>query len=433
MFRFAPSPTGDIHIGNLRVAIFNYILSKQQNDKLIIRIEDTDVERNIEGKDREILEILNQFGIEYSDVLYQSHNLKFHQQFASTLLQTKRAFNCFCTPEELDAKRREAEEKRVPYRYDGTCEKMSDIDVLNTEKPSVIRIKRPDRAVKFRDLIKGDMEFQPEDIDNFILLRQDKRPTYNFACAIDDMLSDITTVIRGEDHLSNTPKQIAVRHALGYGKEIIYAHLPIILNSDGKKMSKRDSASSVQWLLDSGFIPEAIANYLILLGNKTPKEIFTMEEAIEWFKIEDISKAPAKFDIDKLRFINREHLKRLESGDISKRIGYFDKTIGDLAKIYLEEASTLNELKSKIDDIFRKREFQGEYGDEVKTLANIIKEMEPIDDFQEFKKLLMKKSGLKGKRFFKPLRVLLTGAENGPEISSLYPLLKNYLQKIIQE
>lgn len=432
MFRFAPSPTGDIHIGNLRVAIFNYIVSKQQNERLIIRIEDTDTERNIEGKDREILEILNKFRIEYSDLLYQSHNLKFHQQFASTLLQTKRAFNCFCTPEELDAKRSEAEEKRIPYRYDGTCEKMSDIDVLNMEKPSVVRIKRPDTSVKFRDLIKGDMEFRPEDIDNFILLRQDKRPTYNFACAVDDMLSDISTIIRGEDHLSNTPKQIAIQHALGYGKNIHYAHLPIILNSNGKKMSKRDSASSVQWLFDKGFIPEAIANYLILLGNKTPQEIFSLQDAIEWFKIENISKAPAKFDIDKLRFINREHLKRLDSEDLSSRIGYFDKTIGEIAKIYLEEASTLNELKSKIDTIFQKRDFSGEYGEGVKTLSNIVKDMEVIEDFNEFKKVLMNKSGLKGKNFFKPLRILLTGEENGPEISSLYPLLKNYLQKIVE-
>jgi glutamyl-tRNA synthetase len=432
MFRFAPSPTGDMHIGNLRVVLFNYIVSKQQGDRLIVRIEDTDTERNIDGKDREILEILNSFKIEYADVLYQSHNLKFHQQFASTLLQTGRAFNCFCTPEELDRKREEAEKNRVAFRYDGTCERMSDNDVLNMEKPSVVRIKRPDTSVKFNDLIKGDMEFQPEDIDNFILLRQDKRPTYNFACAIDDMLSDISTIIRGEDHLSNTPKQIAIQHALGYGKKIDYAHLPIILNIEGKKMSKRDSASSVKWLFEEGFIPEAIANYLFLIGNKTPKEIFTIEEAIEWFKIENISKAPAKFDIDKLRFVNREHLKLLDAEDLSKRVGYFDKTIGEIAKVYLEEASTLNELKSKIDKLFSKRAFDGEYGESVKILSGIVKELEPIEEFSEFKKALMSKSGLKGKNFFKPLRVLLTGEESGPELSLIYPLLKNYLQKIVE-
>jgi glutamyl-tRNA synthetase len=433
MFRFAPSPTGDMHIGNLRVALFNYIVSKQENENLIVRIEDTDTERNIEGKDIEILQILSKFGIEFSEVLYQSNNLKFHQQFASTLLQTKRAFLCFCTTEELDKKREKSLRDGKPPRYDGTCENLSDMEVLNMETPSVVRIKKPDFPVKFRDLIKGEMEFQPEDIDNFILLRQEKLPTYNFACAVDDMLSDISTIIRGEDHLSNTPKQIAVQHALGYGKVIKYAHLPIILNLDGKKMSKRDSASSVKWLLEEGFIPEAIINYLTLLGNKTPKEIFTLKESFEWFKIESISKAPAKFDIDKLRFINREHLKLLDPEDLAKRVDLFDKSAGELAKIYLEEASTLVELKEKLGAIFGKREFSGEFEDGAKAIALAIREIDQIpEDFGVLKKYLMEKTGLKGKRFFKPLRVVLTGAENGPELSALYPYLKTYLKELIK-
>lgn len=431
MFRFAPSPTGDIHIGNLRVAIFNYIVSQQRGEKLIIRIEDTDTDRNIEGKDREILEILNTFGIKYSDVIYQSHNLKFHHQFIVHLLQSGKAFHCFCSPDELEKKREEAKQRNRPYRYDGTCENLSNIEVLEADKPSVIRLRKPKEDIEFDDLIKGKKRFQPNDIDSFILLRQDKRPTYNFACAVDDMLSDISLVIRGEDHLSNTPKQIAIREALGYGKNIEYAHLPIILNSEGKKMSKRDNSSSVQWLLNEGFIPEAIGNYLILLGNRTPTEVFTIEEAIKWFKLENISKSPAKFDLDKLRFLNRKHLHRLDSEELSKRLGYFDKEIGELAKIYLEEASTLNELRTKIDAIFKVDRDCGEFCDEVEILKNGIREMDTIDDFGEFKKILMKKSKLKGKRFFKPLRILLTGSEHGPELSLLYPILKNYLGRIV--
>jgi len=419
MFRFAPSPTGDIHIGNLRVAIFNYIVSQQRGEKLIIRIEDTDTDRNIEGKDREILEILNTFGIKYSDVIYQSNNLKFHHQFIVHLLQSGKAFHCFCSPDELEKKREEAKQRNRPYRYDGTCENLSNIEVLEADKPSVIRLRKPKEDIEFDDLIKGKKRFQPNDIDSFILLRQDKRPTYNFACAVDDMLSDISLVIRGEDHLSNTPKQIA------------NAHLPIILNSEGKKMSKRDNSSSVQWLLNEGFIPEAIGNYLILLGNRTPTEVFTIEEAIEWFKLETISKSPAKFDLDKLRFLNRKHLHRLDSEELSKRLGYFDKEIGELAKIYLEEASTLKELRTKIDAIFKVDRDCGEFCDEVEILKNGIREMDTIDDFGEFKKILMKKSKLKGKRFFKPLRILLTGSEHGPELSLLYPILKNYLGRIV--
>ena len=167
MLRFAPSPTGDMHIGNLRVAIFNYILSKQRGEKLIIRIEDTDKERNIDGKDREILEILNQFQIEYTDVVYQSNNLKFHQQIAMKLLIDKKAFACFCPEDLINQKREEAKENREAYRYDGACEFLSDSEVLDNERPFVVRLKKPSENVNFFDGIKGEFEFSPKDIDNF--------------------------------------------------------------------------------------------------------------------------------------------------------------------------------------------------------------------------------------------------------------------------
>jgi glutamyl-tRNA synthetase len=187
----------------------------------------------------------------------------------------------------------------------------------------------------------------------------------------------------------------------------------------------------VKWLLEEGFIPEAITNYLILIGNKTPKEIFSIDEVFEWFKIGDISKAPAKFDIDKLRFINRKQLELLNAEELSNRLKYFDKQIGEIAKIYLEEASTLKELKSKIDLIFGKKDISEEYRDGVQKLSEIIKSSEDFEDFGKFKKHLMKESGLKGKSFFKPLRIVLTGAENGPELSKLFPLLKTYLKEIV--
>ena len=441
MLRFAPSPTGDIHIGNLRVAIFNYIVSKQRNEKLIIRIEDTDIERNIQGKDEEILNLLKLCGLEFYSVTYQSDNLRFHQQFASTLLEQKRAFNCFCTPEELDKKREEAKKKSMPFRYDGTCERLSDLEVLNTEKPSVIRIKKPDFDVKFTDIIRGEFSFSPEDVDSFILLRQNKKPTYNFACAIDDMLSDISLIIRGEDHLSNTPKQIAIRHALGYDKKIEYAHLPIILNNEGKKMSKRDNSSSVKWLLKQGILIEAIVNYLILLGNKVPKEIFNLNEAIQFFDLKNISKNPAKFDMDKLRFINREHLKNYDEVELAKLLNIINsnsqdklKTVGELAKIYLEEASTLNELKFKLTPIVNKKvnknssQSLNQFEKEIKILDEVTKNLfEKHKSFADFKKEAMKISGLKGKNFFKPLRLFLTGAENGPELSKIYPLIRKLI------
>jgi glutamyl-tRNA synthetase len=429
MLRFAPSPTGDMHIGNLRVALFNYIVAKQRNEKFLIRIEDTDTQRNIEGKDKAILDILNAFNIKYDQVVYQSSNFKLHWKFATDLLTQKKAFVCFCSEEEIEKQRQKAKEEKRPYRYSGKCEELSDIEVLEREdEPFVVRLKKPNEDIKFSDIIKGEFNFSPFDVDSFVILRQNKIPTYNFACAVDDMLYDISLIIRGEDHLSNTPKQIAIQKALGYDKNIQYAHLPIILNQEGKKMSKRDEASSVMWLLEEGFLPEAIANYLILLGNKTPKEVFSIDEAIEFFDLKNLSKSPAKFDIDKLRFINREHLKQKD--DLASLL-QIHKSLNNLAKVYLEEASTLKELKTKIDEVLAKRDYSGEWEEEIKILKEEILNNELEDDYNEFKNRVSKNTGLKGKKLFKPLRLILTNQENGPNISDIYPAIKGIIKEII--
>ena len=431
MLRFAPSPTGDMHIGNLRVAIFNYIVSKQLNEGLIIRIEDTDKERNIEGKDKEILEILNLFSIEYKSVFYQSENLKYHQKMALQLMTQKKAFACFCSDSKLEELKEESIKKGIAFRYDGFCETLSDETVLNTNAPFTVRLKKPDHNIKFTDLLKGDFEYAPFDVDSFIILRQDKTPTYNYACSVDDMLMDISMVIRGEDHVSNTPKQIHIRESLGYTKEIKYVHLPIILNaSTGKKMSKRDDASSVKWLIDEGFLPSAIANYLVLMGNKTPTEIFTLEEAISWFKIENVSKSGAKFDIDKLRFINRKHIELLDDMRLSKILGFADNDIGKLAKLYLEEASTIKEIKSKLNNIFSQKSTLEGFEQESQTIKEVLKNAPYFENYDDLKDYVVQKTDLKGKNLFKPLRYILTGVENGPNLTDIYPFIKNYIGEI---
>lgn len=432
MLRFAPSPTGDMHIGNLRVAIFNYIVSKQKNEDLIVRIEDTDKERNIEGKDQEILDLLALFGIEYSQVIYQSQNVRFHSAMALQLIHEKKAFSCFCSPEWLEKKREEAKADKKAYRYDDACANLPAELVIDNLSPFTIRIKKPQSTIVVKDHIKGEISFEPKDVDSFIIMRQDKTPTYNFACAVDDMLSDISVVIRGEDHMSNTPKQDHIRTALGYEKKIEYAHLPIILNDDGKKMSKRDDASSVKWLLEEGYLPSAIINYLILIGNKPPQEIFEMKDAIEWFKLENISKSPARFDIDMLKFINRKHLANLDAKELSRYVGFADVEIGELARLYLEEAGTTKELKSKIQPIFAEKVIPEEFKEQAQTMIETIKNAPYFDEYSDFQKYVMKESGLKGKNFFKPLRILLTGAEHGPEVADIYKYLKNYIGEIIK-
>ena len=431
MLRFAPSPTGDMHIGNLRVAIFNHILSKQLNEELLIRIEDTDKQRNIEGKDKEILQILDLFSIDYQKVVYQSENLKYHTKMGMKLLFDKKAFNCFCSDEALQKDRQKAKQEKKPYRYVGGCDKLSDDAVLNVDAPFSVRIKKPEHNIKFTDLIKGEFSFEPFDVDSFVILRQDKTPTYNFACAIDDMLYDISTVIRGEDHLSNTPKQIHIRESLGYDKKINYIHLPLILNMQtGKKMSKRDDASSVKWLIDQGYLPIAIANYLVSLGYNSPKEIFTLEEAIQWFDIKKISKASPKFDINQLNHINKEHIKLLDDLRLSKLIGYADEDIGKLGKLYLEESYTIKQIKEKIDLIFKQKEILDEFENEFTSIQNTIQTLPFIDSFDEFKKAIMQETQLKGKKLFMPLRYILTGNKHGPNLSEIYPYIKNYIKEI---
>ena len=433
MLRFAPSPTGDMHIGNLRVAIFNYIVSKQLNEGLIIRIEDTDKARNIEGKDKEILEILNLFSIDYVSVFYQSDNLKYHQKMALQLMTQKKAFACFCSDTKLEELKEESIKKGIPFRYDGFCETLSDETVLNTNAPFTVRLKKPDHNIKFTDVLKGDFDYAPFDVDSFIILRQDKTPTYNYACSVDDMLMDISIVIRGEDHVSNTPKQIHIRDSLGYTKEIKYVHLPIILNAQtGKKMSKRDDASSVKWLIEQGFLPSAIANYLVLMGNKTPTEIFTLEEAIEWFKIENISKSSAKFDIDKLRFINRKHIENLDDMRLSKILGFADENIGKLAKLYLEEASTIKEIKAKLDDIFSVKTTLEGFEEESKKVKEVLQKTSYFESYDDLKNHVTENTALKGKNLFKPLRYILTGVENGPNLADIYPFIKNYIGEIVR-
>ncbi|MBX1886641.1 glutamate--tRNA ligase [Campylobacter peloridis] len=431
MYRFAPSPTGDMHIGNLRAALFNYIKARQENTDFILRIEDTDNARNIAGKEEEIKAILKEFGITWQHYYIQSENLKFHRQMALKLVSEKKAFACFCTEDELAHKKELAKSKNQAYRYDGTCEKLADIDVLNCEKPFVIRLKKPQSQMKFADYIKGEISFNPEDIDSFVIMRADKTPTYNFACAVDDMLEGVTCIIRGEDHVSNTPKQEHIRASLGYDKSMIYAHLPIILNEEGVKMSKREAHSSVKWMLDNGYLASAIANYLILLGNKTPKEIFTLDEAIEWFDLKKVSKSPARFDTKRLMQINREHIKMLDNDKLNILLN-LGKDVAELAKFYTQEASTLNEIKEKIQAIFAVKNYD-EFENECKLIKEILKELELPQDYDEFKKILMEKTNLKGKNFFMPLRLVLTGATHGPEMSEIYILIKPFIKEIIKE
>lgn len=408
MLRFAPSPTGDMHIGDLRVALFNSIVAAQRGEDLIVRIEDTDKERNIEGKDNEILDILALFGIEYTQVIHQSQNVRFHSAMALQLLHEKKAFSCFCSPNWLEKKQEEARKAKTDYIYDDACRNLHPELVIDNTSPFTVRIK-------------GDVNLKPNAVDSFIILNHDKTPTYNFASAVDDMLSDISIIIGSEEHIGNIPKQEYIRAQLNYDKKIEYAHLPVI-----------DDAPSVKWLLEEGYLPEAILNYLISIGNKPPCEIFSVSQAKEWFDLNTISNSPTRFDIDMLKHINKEHLKALDAKELSRYVGFADEEIGELARIYLEEVSTTKELKSKISPIFEPRVIPKEFAEQTQLMVKTIKSAPYFEKYEDFENYVIQESGLKGENYFKPMSLLVTNAENTSDLAEIYKYLKNYLGEIIK-
>jgi glutamyl-tRNA synthetase len=414
LLRFAPSPTGNMNINNLRIAIINYILSKQLNEPLLIRIEDIDKEKNIEGKEKEILEILNLFSIEYSNVVYQSENLKYHQKLAMQLMGEKKAFACFCSDEKL---------KELTI-YDDFCASLSDEAVLSCEAPFSVRIKKSDKDIQFTDLLKGDFEFKPSLMESIVILNRDKTPTYDYACAVDDMLYDVSLVIRDEKYLLNTAPQINIRAALNYDKEIKYLHLPTILIED---------IDSVKKLIDEGYLPSAIANYLVLITSKNaPKEVFTLEEAIKWFDIKNIVDSAIEFDINKLKLINKKHLESIDELRLSKILGFADTDIGKLGKLFLNEVSTIKEIKEKIELIFSVKSTYEGFEKEFVELKLCVKDAPFFENFEEFKKYIGEKNGLKDEHIQGLLRYILTGSKMGPELSDIYPLIKNYLGEIVK-
>ncbi|MGB5867398.1 MAG: glutamate--tRNA ligase family protein [Arcobacteraceae bacterium] len=424
MLRFAQSTKKDMNIGNLQVALFNHILSKQLNEELLIRIDDTDKKNHIEGQDKKTLELLNLFSIDYSKVVYQSENIKYHTQMAMKLLLDKKAFNCFCSEDALALDKEKAEQENKPYRYSGFCETISDEAKFNCNAPFVVRLKKPESNITFIDKLKGEYSYEPFDIGSFTILKHDKSPNSNYASAVDDMLYDTSMIIKGENQLRESAKQIHIRASLGYEKEIQHIHLP--------QIKYADDILSVDSLIEQGYLPVAIANYLISLGYETPKEIFTIEEAIEWFDITKISQESLLFDIERLNHINKEYLKTMDEMRLSKILGFADKDIGTLGKIYIQECNTTKEIKEKLNLIFNQKITLDGFENELKALKECLQNAPFIDDFNDLEKYITKKTQLSGDTLNATLQFALTGSKNSPDISTIYPLIKNYLGEIIR-
>ncbi len=458
--RFAPSPTGYLHLGNARTAIFAYLFARHNKGKFILRIEDTDRERSTKEYEELLIDDLRWLGIEWDEFFRQSERFDIYRQYAQKLIESGHAYPCFCTVEELEQERQEAEKRGIPYRYSGKCRRLTleEAEAFRKEgKPYTVRFKVPEgQVVVFEDLIKGHIAINTDDFGDFVIVRSDGTPTYNFVVVVDDALMGVTHVIRGEDHIPNTPKQILIYQALGFPVPK-FAHLPVILGEDRSKLSKRHGAVSVRAYREEGYLPEAMFNYLCLLGwsSKEGREIFSKEELIEVFSLEDINSSPAVFDKNKLRWLNGVYIRELVSLDrlTDEFVKFLEKegikAQRDYVKKVLEKTrdafETLKEGVEKLSFFFVE---ELSYSEEAKAvleketsknalfafLSKLPEEPLTSQKVKEMAKEVQKELGIKAKDFWHALRASLTGELEGVSIDLVCELLpREVLIKRIKE
>jgi len=360
--RFAPSPTGYLHIGGVRTALFNWLYARHCGGTFILRIEDTDKERSTNESVQAILEGMAWMGLDYDEgPVYQSDRLERYKEVIDQLLDAGQAYRCYCTREELDKVREEQRAQGIKPRYNRHCR-----DQHNPERPdveSVIRFKNPlEGSVQFDDAIRGQIVISNEELDDLVITRANGTPTYNFAVVVDDIDMGITHVIRGDDHVNNTPRQINIFKVLGAALPI-FVHVPMIVGGDGQRLSKRHGAVSVLQYRDEGFLPEALQNYLVRLGwSSGDQEIFSLDEMISSFDIQDVNRAASAFDIDKLKWLNQHYIKVSDSAQLVSLLSDRLKDRGidvssgppvdDVVSALRERAQTLDEMADKSEYFF---------------------------------------------------------------------------------
>jgi nondiscriminating glutamyl-tRNA synthetase len=464
--RYAPSPTGHLHIGNARTALFNYLFARNQNGKFIIRIEDTDQKRNIEGGEESQLRYLKWLGIEWDESIdvggeygpyRQSERTEIYQKYTEELLEKGLAYHCYCTSEELEKEREEQQANSQMPRYSGKCrnltaEQRAELEAEGRE-PS-IRFRVPSNTeIKWNDIVKDEVSFESEGIGDFVIVKKDGTPTYNYAVAIDDYLMKMTHVLRGDDHISNTPKQILVYEALGWTPPV-FGHMTLIVNENRRKLSKRDESiiQFIEQYKELGYLPEALFNFITMLGWSPvgEEEIFSKEQFIEIFDPARLSKSPALFDTSKLRWMNNQYMKKLDLDEVvalsvphlvkagkveEARDAETEQWVRDLVALYQEQMSFGAEIV-ELTEMFFKKEI--DYSEEAKAVLaeeqvpEVLKAFaEEISSLEEFSadeikaatKAVQKATGQKGKKLFMPIRVATTGETHGPELPKAISLL----------
>ncbi|ACL70627.1 glutamate--tRNA ligase [Halothermothrix orenii] len=463
--RFAPSPTGDLHIGGVRTALFNWLFARHNNGDFILRIEDTDAQRSTEESSRQIIKALKWVGLEWDEgpgvggdygPYFQSERQQFYQKAIDYLLENDKAYYCYCTPEEIEDMKKEADKRGEPAIYSGKCCNLTEEERKELEKEGrkpVVRLKTPDEGYTVvKDIVRGKVSFENRLLEDLIIMKSDGKPTYNFACVVDDHRMGITHVIRADEHLSNTPKQIMVYKALGYDIPN-FAHVPMILAPDRTKLSKRHGATSVDEFMEQGYLPQALINYLLLLGWSPGNndEIISLDRAIRDFKLDDVSKNPAVYDTKKLTWVNGQYMRSLPLEEIIKHALPLIKEAGfvnfplntdEEERLYKiidavrERSRTLVELVDGIsyfyDDNFEydekgvKKHFMKD--DTITILENDIdclKKVEPFnrEAIEEIYRARSKDLGVKAARMIHTTRLALSGRTFGPGLFTLVELV----------
>jgi nondiscriminating glutamyl-tRNA synthetase len=467
--RYAPSPTGHLHIGNARTALFNYLFAKNQGGKFIVRIEDTDKKRNIEGGEESQLKYLKWLGIDWDESVdvggeygpyRQSERNEIYKKYYEELVAKGLAYKCYCTEEELEKEREEQMARGETPQYSGKHANLTTEEEKSLEDQGLkysIRFRVPaNKVFSFNDMVKGNISFESEGMGDFVIIKKDGTPTYNFAVAVDDHLMKISHVLRGEDHISNTPKQIMIYEAFGWDIPV-FGHMTLIVNESRKKLSKRDESiiQFIEQYEELGYLPEALFNFIALLGWSPggEEEVYSKEQLIEIFDAARLSKSPAVFDTQKLAWMNNQYIKQIDldvlvpltlphlikAGKVSEAMNEEEnERTRKLIELYQEQISFGAEIVN-LTELFFKEEIT--YSEEAKAvlegeqvpevLAAFVNELEHAEDFSSDHvkasiKAVQKATGQKGKNLFMPIRVAITGQTHGPDLpKSISVLGKN--------
>jgi glutamyl-tRNA synthetase len=438
--RFAPSPTGALHIGGVRTALFNWLYSKNQKGTFHLRIEDTDKERSKEEHKIQIIKSLNWLGINYDGEEYvQSKKIEDHVKIANELLNNGHAYKCYCSPEEIEEQKKRARQKKIPYIYNRKCRDADEKDTPKEIKP-VIRFKsKTEGSLVLKDLVQGEVEIENSTIEDFIILRNNGTPTYNLSATVDDHQMGMTHIIRGDDHKINTFKQIQIYQAMNWNIPL-FAHIPLIHTIEGKKLSKRDNASTLDDYSKIGIMPDALRNYLLRLGwSYQDKEIFTLEESIKFFNLEGIGKSPSKLDMSRILSMNEHYIKNINENELFNHLSNYCKSYKDEIKSDKAEKikKSLTFLKNKaktLEDIFNnskyimfdevnfnKEDFKLIDDKAKKIISAFANKYLKVDKLTKEKlepiiNELIKSNDTNFKGVGQPLRIALTGSKFGPGI-----------------